>query len=129
MKPLGQKKIQLPDAKHHPKEKGKHLGGWWENIIEPSKTTDKQQAKKDIVYEINNIVGENIVCEIVSINDLSTDELIRLRGYRDIISKVYNKWPLVEQYTFKQVINFEGKNILVEDVEKVLSAFAKHSNK
>ncbi len=120
MSPLGRKKVRFPqnNVKCDPKFNGKHLGGWWETMIEPSKTTDKQIVEKSIRKEIDDMKNE--MCEIVSIKDLSNDEIIRLKGYKNIITKVYNKWPLVEQYTFKKVINFEGKNILVEDVEKLL---------
>lgn len=54
MQPLGRKKIQLPDAKHKPKDAGKHITGWWENIVNISKTAARFSAKKEIVKTVND---------------------------------------------------------------------------
>lgn len=54
MQPLGRKKIQMPDAKHHPKENGKHLVGWWENIVSPLKRSEKFKVKQDMLKESND---------------------------------------------------------------------------
>ena len=48
MKPLGRKKIQMPDAKHKPKENGKNVTGWWENIVNLCKKRDRREARQDI---------------------------------------------------------------------------------
>lgn len=61
MQPLGRKKIQLPDAKHDPKYKGKHLGGWWENIVVLSQSAARFIAKKDIKKELNNEINSTIL--------------------------------------------------------------------
>lgn len=50
MKPLG-RKYYLGDCKWKPKEKGKHLRGWWEGIIPPSKARFKREVKKEIENE------------------------------------------------------------------------------
>lgn len=52
MKPLGRKPIQLPGAKHHPKEDGKNVPGWWEDHHTDSNTSARQKVKKDIVNQI-----------------------------------------------------------------------------
>lgn len=54
MQPLGRKKIQMPVAKWHPKECGKHIAGWWENICKVSKRSAKFQVKREIRKEIDN---------------------------------------------------------------------------
>jgi hypothetical protein len=51
MQPLGRKKIQMPEAKHKPKEKGKHITGWWENIVTLSKKRARREAKEQILKE------------------------------------------------------------------------------
>ena len=52
MKPMGIKKIQMPDAKHKPKENGKHIPGWWENIVTPCKKRGRREAKEEIAREL-----------------------------------------------------------------------------
>jgi hypothetical protein len=61
MQPLGRKKIQLPDAKHDPKSKGKHIGGWWENIVNLSKTAARFKTKKEIKVELSNEINSTIL--------------------------------------------------------------------
>jgi hypothetical protein len=52
MQPMGRKSIQLPDAKHKPKDNGKNLIGWWEDMGSENKKAERQQSKKDIEKEI-----------------------------------------------------------------------------
>ena len=52
MQPLGRKNIQLPGAKHHPKENGKNIPGWWEDIAQDSKTSARMEAKREIRKEL-----------------------------------------------------------------------------
>jgi hypothetical protein len=54
MQPLGRKKIQM-DAKWKPKENGKHLTGWWENIVKISKRAAKFKAKQEMNKEVQDI--------------------------------------------------------------------------
>ena len=48
MEPMGRKKIQMPDAKHHPKESGKTTPGWWENVVVLCKKRARREAKEQI---------------------------------------------------------------------------------
>ncbi|WP_415913351.1 hypothetical protein [Neptuniibacter sp. QD37_11] len=57
MQPLGRKKIKIPNAKHHPKENGAHLVGWWEVIAEPSKKRARRDAKKIILDEAHTVMS------------------------------------------------------------------------
>lgn len=52
MKPFGRKTIQIPNGKHHTKINGKHLIGWWENIVSLCKKRERQQVKVDIKREL-----------------------------------------------------------------------------
>jgi hypothetical protein len=58
VKPLGIKKINIPNAKHHPKESGKNVAGWWENIVNICKKRDRFIAKKNINDEIRQLKGD-----------------------------------------------------------------------
>lgn len=55
---MGRKKIQMADAKHHPKENGKNLIGWWEDEVYLCKKRDRREAKKEIEKELLFIEGE-----------------------------------------------------------------------
>lgn len=52
MKPMGRKKIQMPNAKHKVTWHGKKLTGWWEDIVNLCKNRDRQLAKKEIEKEL-----------------------------------------------------------------------------
>lgn len=55
MKPLGRKHFKQPSpCKHHPKEDGKNVPGWWEDVISPCNKRSRKDAKRDILKEINN---------------------------------------------------------------------------
>ena len=43
----------MPTAKWHPKENGKHITGWWENIVVLCKKRDRRNAKIEIKNEQN----------------------------------------------------------------------------
>ncbi len=62
MQPLGRKKIQMPDAKHKPKENGKHIPGWWEDIVGASIKRDRREAKMRIYHEGLYERGEINLC-------------------------------------------------------------------
>lgn len=57
MEPLGRKKIQLANAKHKPKENGKNIPGWWEDIAQDSKTSARMKAKREINKELEDAAG------------------------------------------------------------------------
>jgi len=51
MKPMGRKHYKdKTGGKHHIRIKGKFIA-WWEGVCTPSKTKEKQQAKRDIKLE------------------------------------------------------------------------------
>lgn len=52
MQPMGRKKIQIPNAKHKPKKEGKHIPGWWEDIVYLCKKRSRREAKKHILQEL-----------------------------------------------------------------------------
>ena len=53
MQPLGRKSVQMPNAKNHPKEKGKNIAAWWEGFEWGNKNAEKEKAKKEIKKEID----------------------------------------------------------------------------
>ena len=55
MTPLGRKNIQLPDAKHHPKDNGKNIESWWEDGHTDSNTSARMQAKRRLEKQLNTL--------------------------------------------------------------------------
>ena len=51
MRPMGRQYYKSKVSKHYVKINGKYHA-WWQEEIAPSKTREKQQAKKDIQKEI-----------------------------------------------------------------------------
>lgn len=58
MQPMGRKKIKIPNAKHHPREKGKHITGWWENIVNLCKKRERQESQNEIQHEVEEYLNE-----------------------------------------------------------------------
>jgi hypothetical protein len=59
MKPLGRKTVQFPNAKHHPKENGRNVPGWWEDVACPSKKRERRNIKQEIQNEIQRVDSEH----------------------------------------------------------------------
>ena len=61
MKPMGRRKNRMQSAKHKPKENGKNLKGWWENVVSPCKKRDRREAKEEIK---TGLFGVSLVCVV-----------------------------------------------------------------